>query len=608
MDARRTLALLGLCSALATAGCRNAGRGHGRLVVHDPALGTLDGRALPEAEMAEDLAYARALALDGGEPTPPAQATRRPGRRVFLTAFTPGAAPIVTSALGPTLAASLRDAALALRTRVASGETGPAVDGARTRLVLDVTRARSSLGGAPTLAEVEPGGLAIACPDARLGYVLPGELATRGLLVDQDDGEPGLRAARVDALLDARLGGPRDGCRRLRVTTSAAVTAPDVEAPGRGAIALSRGRPPRPAVASVDDALLRARIGLGADYLARVTGDDGRFVYLYDARRDASIDGEYNVVRHAGATDALFEAYATLGGEARRAAGERALGWLDHALRTKGAQPNEVAWLPHDDNALGPIGGTGLALVAFAAHARATGSRAHLDRMRAMGRFLVTQLSPEGRFSPWFVDGGPREAWPVLYYHGEAMLGLLRLYAIDPTPELREAIERAARFRLSTPYEKPRDEGRDYWLVLALAELSTLPGRAPDAAFAARALAIAGAAGQEWDDDERAFLAAGEPWSLAPRASPTATLTEALATASSLARRLALDDGGALARARIGGTYVLAAQLDPIAVYAARDPARALGGVRGDPWTDVIRIDDVQHAMMSWLALRHAAR
>src|SRR5207253_5038438 len=61
-------------------------------------------------------------------------------------------------------------------------------------------------------------------------------------------------------------------------------------------VPLWRGRPRKPA--SFDTAVLRDRIALGARYLARMTGTDGKLVYLYDIAADREVDDEYRSEEH----------------------------------------------------------------------------------------------------------------------------------------------------------------------------------------------------------------------------------------------------------------------------------------------------------------------
>src|SRR5207302_1677703 len=77
----------------------------------------------------------------------------------------------------------------------------------------------------------------------------------------------------------------------------------------------------------------------------------------------------------------------------------------------------DFTYLPDDDNAFSPIGGTGLALIAFSKHAAVTGKTTHLERMRSMARFLVRQLDVQGVFQPYFPPNQQGlEAREVLYY------------------------------------------------------------------------------------------------------------------------------------------------------------------------------------------------
>jgi hypothetical protein len=582
-----------LLAALVAGGCRSHARA--RPAVHDATFGTLDAARPSLADLGDDVAYARALLEGRADAVAPKRAVEARGRRAFVSVFAEGAAPIVTTALGVTLADSIAAASRDARARA------NAADLAHARIELDVAIARRGATAAPTLDALGDDGFALSCGEGRVGFVLPGELVNRALIADEDDdGEPTLARSRFDALVGARAGEGATACRPLRFRTLAAVESHD----HAGVVPLVRGRTPRVDPARLDPGTLARGVRLGGDYLARAVSPEGRFVYLFDAVRGVPTDDDYNVIRHAGATDALFETYDELRDPRLLVAAGRALGWLDRALRAGAPLDGvETAYLPTEGNALGPIGGTGLALVAFARHAAVTKSDEHLPRMRAMGRFLVRQLAADGHFEPYFV-GAPQPWSEVLYYHGEAMLGLARLYEIDRDPRWLEALVRAARHRIETPYAKPRDAGRDYWLALALSELWR---ETHDPAHAARAGVIAEASMREWDEDEATWERT-RAWSDAPRASPTATMTEALATVASLARSMGADDARLLAHARRAVTFVLAAQYDEDATYASRAPALALGGVHGDPFANVVRIDDVQHAVMAELTLLRAMR
>jgi hypothetical protein len=224
-----------------------------------------------------------------------------------------------------------------------------------------------------------------------------------------------------------------------------------------------------------------------------------------------------------------------------------------------------------------------------------------------MARFLVGQLDDAGSFRPYVADGTPAtEAYDVLYYPGEAMLSLLRLYAIDHDSRWIDAVRRAARWRLRTPYKGKRDSYRDFWFSLVLANLESI---AHDDAIADRMRAIANGAMGEQDEEERDFALGDEAYALTPRANPTSTMLEAIATTIPRLRangRSSEEIDRALDHGRRAASFVLWSQIDEESSWLARDPAQALGGVRGDSWRGYVRIDDDQHALMAMLALANA--
>ncbi|MGZ3423937.1 MAG: hypothetical protein ACXVEE_39105 [Polyangiales bacterium] len=552
-----------LLLAVLLIGCRRHGGVVAKRPVHDPELGTLNLRAPKPAELRDDLAFLRALS-HGETPAPPAHAVAAIGRRVFVTFHRPRQEPLTTTGLGPTLADALKDAAREIDA---------------SRLQLDVVQSARAFVH-PSSARLGSYGVFRAS-----AFVLPGDPLQRGWMSEEE--EPALPEAKLQRLLEKGTGAPR-----LFTTTSAVENAAH-----DGALLLYRGRPKKPA--SIDTATLRHRIELGARYLARMTDGDGKLLYLYDLARDREVDDEYSEIRHAGATDALFGAFQELREPALRDAGNRALAWLDQRVKDL---DGGRAYLPDDENPMGTIGGTGLTLIAFASHAAATGEKNHLPRMRALAEFLVGQIDSSGKFQAF--GGAGRD---VLYYPGEAMLGLLRLYSVDPDPQVRnrwlDAAERVAKWRIRTPYLGKRDWYRDYWFLLVLGELHRHTG---DAMWSDHAASITDAGMREQDEEEADFAASGGSYDDTPRPNPTSTYFESLASSVAAARKTGRSDAALLDHARRAATFVVWQQIDEDTSYCARDPERALGGVPGNPWGTYVRIDDVQHAIRAMLALLHA--
>lgn len=561
-------------------------------LVHDEIYGTLGGKEPTLVELDEDVRFVRAR-LQDGLASPPAQATARAGRRVFVGIYA-GARRAFATGLGPTLGASLAAAADEVRPRL----TG--FDLREARVTLDVALARVRDSGGPVPPEqLGAEGFLVARDPQHVGWVTSTELLSLGLLVGDD--KPDLDAKALARELDQRLGVPcpvgdaGSGCQRTRFRALSVVETRPL-GPVRP---LSRGRFARPATLSNDE--LRRRIGLAADHLAGLVDDKGRYAYLYDPVHDREVADDYSVIRHAGATHSLFEGYEELRNPEVLAAGLRALGWLDRHLTAD----QDRLLLADEDNAYGAIGGTGLALVAFAKHAAVTRDPRYLPRLQAMGRFLVHQLGPDGHFLPYQAPSGPKlDEHEVLYYPGEAMLGLMRLYALDPRKEWLEAVERAAAYRLATPYVPKSDAWRDYWYALTLAELHRVTR---DPRWSSRAAFIATGIMGDQDDDED-DVAGSASFTMMPGASGLSTALEALATEIALARFAGGDEVAMLAHARRAATLIAAEQHDDEGSFSFPDPKKARGGIRGDPWSHVVRIDLAQHAMMAFLCLLRVQR
>jgi hypothetical protein len=584
-----------LAIVVAGAGCRR--HRSAAPVKNDPVFGAIGARHLSTDALADDVRYARALLTNAtnatnANATPPKNASAR-GSRVFLSVFAPPALPLTTTALDATLGESIAHATELTRARFEGADVSNA------RIEIDVaTAVGPALTGPPRKKNLGRIGLARALDATHFGFVLPNEIFTRRML-GEDDG-PDLDGDDLDAMIEERLGEKSDA--KLVPFETVSV----VESHDRSRVLpLHRGLLPRIDPAAIDPPKLNRAIVLAADYLSRIVGDDGRFVYVYDPLRDADDDTDYSMIRHAGAADGLLEAYGELHDPKLLDAAERALDHLVSILQVV-SDPNDPSapdftYLPDDDNAYSPIGGTGLALIAFSKHAAVTGKTTHLERMRSMARFLVKQLDVQGVFQPYFPPNQQGlEARDVLYYPGEAMLGLVRLHAVDPDARWLEAAERAAHHRASEPRR-----ARDFWYLLACAELHRITH---DELWADKVWAIADATADEQDKDEQELADFGGSYGSMLRASPTSTALEALAATVALARFTGHDGARWFDAAKRMASFVLWEQLDEDAEFYVINPAKALGGVRTNPWGSNVRIDNDQHAILGWLWLMRVMR
>jgi hypothetical protein len=543
----------------------------------------------PPPEAKGLLALARAVLEKGPRPV----TGGGPGRRVMLAFWRPGAEAVITTGEGATTADSVALAAEAMAPKVPDPGSG--------RIELDVPTSlsppRDEDEDPPTSIGTE--GVFVTRKDGKTGFVLPGEIVARALF--HQGKTTGLETARIATLLASRARVGEDEVADMRVyrfRTDAHVesAAHDTVLPVfRGMVA--------PPLRATPDLLLRA-VRAGADYLARVTGPDGRYEYLYRPLEERWDTG-YGWLRHAGTTFALFEAYGQFGTPAYRAAAERALALLKSRVRQDPASGGAYL-VDGNDEEQQKSGGAGLAMLAFAEHAAVTGDRSNLETMRALARFILAQQQEDGHFrnnADVERETGKKLNREPTYYQGEATLALLRLYALDPQQRYVDAARRSADWviRVRDASASEDNQSHDHWICYALNELYRV---APDPAYVEHAHKIARAIeGNLRGSDAAEPDLVGTYWFGGEMSNIASTRVEALAANVVLSRFAGKPDDWLLQPAMKSATWMLGQQFDAENDYWLKKPQKAEGGVRESLLVSDVRIDTVQHAMMAWLHL-----
>ena len=580
-------------------------------------FGNLAAPAPGAGEMALYLAAARAI-LEKKAPAPsPGSLPTLPGRRVFV-AFWPGRGggtrgeALVGSANGSTLA----DAVLGAAGRVAADLT-PGRDPTTGRIEIDVA---TSLAGVAVdrpqdvdqpLVGLEGVFVTREGGDGGGGAgVLPGEVVSRALF---HDGHPAhLDADHLSALLAARAKTSAAEVASMRAYRFRAASF--VESPSHDqALPLVRGMVARPA--DVTPEMLIEAVRAGADYLSRILNRQGQYVYQYQARTDRD-DKSYGWLRHAGTTYALFEAYGELGTPVFLDKGLLALGNLDGHLVNDPAGHGKYV-LDTDDEEQQKVGGAGLSLLAYTEHAIVTGDRSNLETMRALARLIMSKQYDDGRFKanvdlpaePAIEGKGAQtnlKKEPV-YYVGEGVLGLMRLYAIDPQPAYLDSARRAADWvvRVRDSIVSEDNQEHDHWISYAFNDLYRVT-RQPT--YLEHAYKIARAITKRL---HREGSAPAPDWAgsfYEGQSTPAATRLEAYDADISVSRFAGKPDAWLLEPAREVARSTLSHQYRPDNDYWLPNPDKAVGGVRESPYVDDVRIDYVQHCMSAWLHLARILR
>lgn len=241
------------------------------------------------------------------------------------------------------------------------------------------------------------------------------------------------------------------------------------------------GEQPVPAIRwdnqQVDMQRLEKAIQLATDYMVQACDEEGRFDYLGHLDPEVKIYPEYNVVRHAGAMMGLAVAHQFKPRKAVREALLRADRFLkQHCLGPVEDQPNmlavwsrpEVTFVKREVRA--KLGSAGLSLVSLAQlEAIAPGTTSRED-LRKLATFILFMQKTDGSFYAYYVPskGGRVESADAMYFAGEAALGLLMLYTLDPDPRWLESAGKAMRYLAISQVDKI-PAYPDQWVLQAVA-------------------------------------------------------------------------------------------------------------------------------------------
>ncbi len=346
--------------------------------------------------------------------------------------------------------------------------------------------------------------------------------------------------------------------------------------------------------------LLAAR--WGGRYLTQAVGSDGRFAYAYHPT-SGKVSKTYNILRHAGSVYAMLELYQSTGEAALLQAARRALVYLVRAVQSCQIGTESTDCIVEKGKV--KLGGNALAILALSKYVEVTHDLQYMPIMRRLGRWIQGIQSANGEFTTHIqtYPGGKRIDFVSEYYPGEAILALLRLYALEPHDSWLDTAEKGAQYLINN-----RDHGvslsaliHDHWLLYALNELYRYR---PHPAYLNHASRLSRAIVSRQNRHPRYPDWLGSYYR-PPRSTPTATRTEGLCAAYQLVG----DFGEAqaaetiLAAIRQGILFQLQTQFGPESVLYFEAPQRAVGGFHRSLTNFEIRIDYVQHNISSLLGL-----
>ena len=207
-----------------------------------------------------------------------------------------------------------------------------------------------------------------------------------------------------------------------------------------------------------------------ADYLVNQCQKTGRFHYGWFSCFDKRIPA-YNTLRHISTTWSLLQAYGAFKTAPLRAAIQRSIDYIVKTFARHRSLPDGEA-IYFEDVEAGEIklGSSGCMLIMLARYAELINRKKYLPLMRCVARGILAMQEEDGSFVHVLhsKDFSLKERTRIVYYDGEAVFGLLRLYSLTKDAALLAAAQRAfARFIATNHWEN-----RDHWLSYAVNELT----------------------------------------------------------------------------------------------------------------------------------------
>ena len=226
-------------------------------------------------------------------------------------------------------------------------------------------------------------------------------------------------------------------------------------------------------VSHIDSDIILKLARSGARHLAEQVQKNGKFIYGRWSCFDKKIP-KYNTLRHFSSIYAMLDVYQTY------RMGEMKLGSaINRAIRygvekfikyRKLPDGSEAAYVVEFDAKEIKLGALGILLIMLVKHAELMKTKKYYPLMEAIARGILTMQKNDGSFVHILnaEDFTVKEEFRIVYYDGEAVFGMMRLYSITHNELLLKASKRAFDKFIAVDHW----QNHDHWLSYSVNELT----------------------------------------------------------------------------------------------------------------------------------------
>lgn len=203
-------------------------------------------------------------------------------------------------------------------------------------------------------------------------------------------------------------------------------------------------------------------------FLVNQVKPSGQFIYGYFSAFAKKI-GTYNILRHSSSLYSMAEGYEIIKDKKIIDAVEKG---IDYLIREAIVfREDDTAFVvDHANKKEIKLGSNATAILVMTKYTEVTGDTKYIRYAQALARGILQMKTPSGGFMHvlTYPSYEIKDLYRIIYYEGEAVFALLRLYAIDKEDLWLEEVKKSFDYFIANDYWKHHD----HWLSYAANELT----------------------------------------------------------------------------------------------------------------------------------------